>query len=94
MPSEEEVVTVLKEIIDPHTNISVYDMGLISDLKVTKDRVGLTFKPTSPFCPLGVHLAQNIKRRVLDVKGVKKVDLKIVGHMQEDAINRALAEMN
>ncbi len=29
MPTEKEVVTALKEIVDPHTNASVYDMGLI-----------------------------------------------------------------
>jgi len=92
MATEKEVVTALKQIIDPHTNVSVYDMGLISELKVTKKAVSLTFRPTSPFCPLGVHLAHNIKRRLLDIKGLEKADIKVVGHVMEDQINKTLKD--
>jgi len=90
MPTEQEVIAGLKEIVDPHTNVSVYEMGLISELKVSKNAVSLTFRPTSPFCPLGMHLAMNIKRRILDIKGVKKVDVRVAGHYQEANINKTL----
>jgi len=90
MPTEEQVVEALKEIIDPHTNMSVYDMGLIPGINVTGDEVSLIFKPTSPFCPLGVHLALNIKRRLIRIEGTQKADVKIVGHNQEEIINREL----
>jgi len=93
MPTEKQVVEALKGIIDPHSNVSVYDMGLIHDLKVGKDSVSLTFRPTSEFCPLGVHLAMNIKRRMKSIKGAKKVDVRITGHVQEGQINEALADM-
>jgi metal-sulfur cluster biosynthetic enzyme len=93
MPTEKQVVEALKEIIDPHSNVSVYDMGLIHDLKIAKDSVSLTFRPTSQFCPLGVHLAMNIKRRMMGLKGTKKANVKITGHVQEDQINKALADM-
>lgn len=92
MPTEKEVIASLKEIIDPHSNVSVYDMGLISEIKVTKSSVSLVFRPTSPFCPLGMHLAMNIKRRLMDIKGMKKADVTIVGHIQETNINKTLAE--
>jgi len=91
MATEQEVITSLKGIIDPHSNVSVYDMGLISDLRVSGESVTLTFRPTSPFCPLGVQLALNIKRRVKQLEGVKKVKVKVVGHVQEAQINEALA---
>ena len=90
MPTEKQVVEALREIVDPHSNINVYDMGLISDIKVAKDRVSLTFRPTSSFCPLGVQLSTNIKRRMLGLKGVKKADVKVVGHVQADGINEVL----
>jgi metal-sulfur cluster biosynthetic enzyme len=92
MPTEKEVISTLKEIVDPHTNASVYDMGLISELKVTKTSISLTFRPTSPFCPLGVHLALNMKRRLMALKGTQKVDLKVIGHVQEDDINKLVAK--
>jgi metal-sulfur cluster biosynthetic enzyme len=92
MPSQKEVVARLKGIVDPHTNASVYDMGLISELKVTKDSVSLVFRPTSPFCPLAMLLATNIKRRLVDIKGVKKVKVTVVGHVQESAVNDTLCD--
>jgi metal-sulfur cluster biosynthetic enzyme len=92
MTTEKEVISKLREIIDPHTSLSVYDMGLISELKVTSKSVSLTFRPTSPFCPLGIQLAQNIKRRLEELKGIKKVDVTIVGHVMEDYINKTLKE--
>lgn len=92
MPTEKQVVTALREIVDPHSNMNVYDMGLISDIKVSKDSVSLTFRPTSSFCPLGVHLSMNIKRRLLDLPKTKKADVTIVGHVQADSINKALRE--
>jgi len=88
--TEQEVIHSLKEIIDPHSNVSVYDMGLISELNVSKDSVSLTFRPTSPFCPLGVQLAQNIKRRLQKLDGVKKAHVKVIGHVQEEMINKTL----
>lgn len=92
MATEQEVIQTLKEIIDPHSNISVYDMGLISDLSVSKEIISLTFRPTSPFCPLGVQLAMNIKRRLEHISGVKKAKVTVVGHCQEEQINKVLAD--
>lgn len=92
MAKEEDVISKLREVVDPHTNINVYDMGLISELKVTKDSVSLTFRPTSPFCPLGVQLAHNIKRRVMSIEGMKKANVKVIGHVHEQMINKSLAD--
>ena len=90
MDRKEFVVEALRGVLDPHTGVSVYDMGLISDLVVTQDSVTLTFMPTSPFCPVGVQLAQAIKDQILTVEGIKRCDVKVVGHVRADEINRQL----
>ena len=92
MTTEKEVITALKDIVDPHTNVNVYDMGLISEIKVSKGAVSLTFRPTSPFCPLGPQLAENIKRRIKDIKGIQKASVKVVGHVWEELINKSLKD--
>lgn len=79
MATENEVIQKLKGIIDPHTAISVYDMGLISELKVGENSVSLTFTPSSPFCPLGVQLAMAVKRSLKEVKGVEKAEITVRG---------------
>lgn len=88
---KEKVVEVLKGIIDPHTGQSVYDMGLIEDLKVEDKKVSLKFRPSSPFCPLGVQLATAIKQRLKEV--VEDVDLKVVGYINEEELNKKLEEI-
>ncbi len=85
-------ISQLRCIIDPHTNISVYDMGLISELMVGLDSISLTFRPTSPFCPLAMQLAMNIKRSMHDLDGIRKVQVTVVGHYQEDNINKVLKQ--
>jgi metal-sulfur cluster biosynthetic enzyme len=93
MPTEKQVAEALREIVDPHSRVNVYDMGLISDIKVSKDSVSLTFRPTSQFCPLGVHLSMNIKRRLLRLQKMKKAEVTIVGHVHAESINKALKEL-
>jgi len=91
MATEKQVIQSLREIVDPHSNLNVYDMGLISDLKVSKTTVSLTFRPTSPFCPLVVQLSTNIKRRIEQLEGVKKARVTVIGHCQEARVNKTLA---
>jgi metal-sulfur cluster biosynthetic enzyme len=90
MDLRERVIETLRQIVDPHTGVSVYEMGLISELKVEKDAVTLTFIPTSPVCPMGLQLARDIKEGVCKIEGIKKCVVNVVGHMQADLINRQL----
>jgi len=91
MDKKDEVVEVLRSVLDPHTGVSVYDMGLVSDLVVTADSVSLTFMPTSPFCPVGVELAKSIRDHILSIEGMKSCNVKVVGHIRADQINEALS---
>lgn len=88
MDRKEIVIQVLQGVLDPHTGVSVYDMGLISDIVVSGGSVSLTFMPTSPFCPVGVELARAIKDQVMAVEGVTSCTVKVVGHIRADEINQ------
>jgi metal-sulfur cluster biosynthetic enzyme len=89
---EEDIIEKLKGIIDPHTNTSIYDMGLISNLKVEGENVSLTFTPSSPYCPLGMQLALAVKNAVKDA-GVKNVDVNVTGFVGEKELNEKLKTM-
>jgi metal-sulfur cluster biosynthetic enzyme len=90
MDRKDEVVEMLRSVLDPHTGVSVYDMGLISEIVVSNDTVSLTFMPTSPFCPVGVELAKSIRDHILSIGGMKSCNVKVVGHIRADQINEAL----
>jgi len=90
MVNESEVIEKLKIVMDPHTGMSVYDMGLISDLKIEKEKISLKFTPTSPFCPIGANLAIGIKNVLKEIKGIKDIEITVKGHMQEKELNEML----
>ncbi|HDP97536.1 MAG TPA: metal-sulfur cluster assembly factor [Euryarchaeota archaeon] len=90
MANEEQVIDAIKQVMDPHTGVNVYDMGLISDLKINDDIVSLTFIPTSPVCPMGLQLAKDIKDKVMGIDGISNCKVNLVGHIQADEINKYL----
>ncbi len=94
MPTEEEVIEKLKDVMDPHTGIDVYSMGLISELKIDNSDISLIFTPTSPFCPMGVQLAVQIKKSLTGLEGVESENVKITvqGHLNAEEINQHLAK--
>ncbi len=92
MPEKEEVIERLKQVMDPETGTDVYTMGLISDLEVDEGAVGLTFTPTSPFCPMGVQLAVKIKKSLAGMEDLDEdsIDITVEGHLNSEEINKKL----
>ena len=91
MDQKDAIVSALKTVVDPHTGMNVYDMGLISEVEVKDGSVvTLTFMPTSPFCPVGVELAKSIRDAVSLVEGITDCQVKVVGHVKAEEINRAV----
>ncbi len=93
MVTEEEVIEKLKGVIDPHMGEDVYSMGMIPKLELSGDKLDIVFTPTTPYCPIGIQLATAIKRALLPIEGLKEINVTVVGHTQEIAINKELAEM-
>ncbi|MCK4717938.1 MAG: metal-sulfur cluster assembly factor [Thermoplasmata archaeon] len=89
MPTKAEVIEQIKTVIDPHLGSDVYTLGLIRSIEIEGNEVQVTFVPTSPFCPMGIQLAQAIKDAVGKIEGVKPI-VTVQGHIQEKAINEAL----
>lgn len=87
---EVEVVKQLTEVLDPETGISVMDMGLVQNLSVRDGVVHLVFVPSSPFCPLGVKIALDIKNKVKGIPGVKGIEMRVEGHVSAKEITEQL----
>ena len=87
---KDRVIEALKGVNDPETNMNVYDMDLINDLKVEDGKITLRFTPSSNVCPLAVQLAFNIKRAVEAVEGVKEVDMTVTNYMAAEKLNKLL----
>ena len=92
MGLEQAITERLKQVIDPETGVDVIRMRLIEELEAD-DQTGAVrykFRPSSPVCPIAVHLALDIKRAVAHVPGVKEQEIEVVGYVGADALNDLL----
>jgi metal-sulfur cluster biosynthetic enzyme len=94
-PSEvkEQVLARLRGVIDPETRADVVRMRLIEDLEVDEQgKVSLTFRPSSPICPLAVYLATQIKQAVNEVPGVTGQWIQVEGYIAAEDLTKMINE--
>jgi len=88
---EKQVEKVVGELLDPETGLSFAEMKLIQSVKeVEPGTVKVDFTPSSPYCPIAIRLAMNIKAKAKNVTGVKKALVYCHGHMMEETINKTV----
>jgi metal-sulfur cluster biosynthetic enzyme len=66
MSQEDLVYEVLKECYDPEIPLNVVDLGLIYEVRTGMDNVDVKMSVTSPACPSGSVIAQDIKTKLAD----------------------------
>ena len=91
-----QVAESLGQVIDPETGVDVMRMRLIEDLTVDAQSgaVSYKFRPSSPLCPLAVHLALSIRQAVAQVPGVAEQEIEVVGYVGAEELNALLKEVN
>lgn len=77
MVTKAQVISALKKCFDPEVGISVVDLGLIDEIKVSGGNVNIKMILTSPACPMGSLILEDVREKVSKVKGVKKVDVEL-----------------
>lgn len=69
----------LRAVKDPELGLNVVDIGLIYDVAVTVDGVAhVKMTLTSPGCPAGAEITEDVRRTLLDLDGITAVDLELV----------------
>jgi metal-sulfur cluster biosynthetic enzyme len=64
---EEKVRQALREVYDPELGMSVIELGLIRKLEFTPDSVNVTMILTTPFCPYGPALVEQVRQKTQEV---------------------------
>ncbi|MGE5483107.1 MAG: metal-sulfur cluster assembly factor [Bacteroidota bacterium] len=79
LPTKDEVMEALKEVLDPELRLSIVDLGLIYDVDITDDgNVTVTMTLTTPGCPLNEYLPAQVDEAVSRLDGVRHVDVNLV----------------
>jgi metal-sulfur cluster biosynthetic enzyme len=76
--SEEDVYEALEEVIDPELGLDFVSLGLVYDVAIEQEDVYVTFTLTTPACPIGPQVSEQMKEFVGDLPGVSAVHPKMV----------------
>ena len=77
MPSVDEVEDALTNVIDPELGLDFVELGLIYGIEVEDEEVFVTFTLTSPGCPIGPQVSEQIEEFVSELDGVAQVHPKM-----------------
>jgi metal-sulfur cluster biosynthetic enzyme len=78
MPTVEAVNEALTNVIDPELGLDFVELGLIYGVEVDGGHVHVTFTLTSPGCPIGPQVSEQIEEFVGELDGVESVDSTMV----------------
>ena len=73
MPSVDEVEEALTNVIDPELGLDFVELGLIYGVEIEDGEVFVSFTLTSPGCPIGPQVSEQIEEFVSELDGVSGV---------------------
>jgi metal-sulfur cluster biosynthetic enzyme len=73
MVTEDDVTEALSNVIDPELGLDFVELGLVYDVAIDGSRVNITFTLTTPACPIGPQVSEQMKEFVGDLEGVEDV---------------------
>ena len=76
--TESQVIKAIQQVYDPEIPVNVVDLGLIYDIKIIDDWVGVKMTLTTQGCGMGAAISNQVRQRVLDIHGVHECDVRIV----------------
>ena len=69
----------LRGVKDPELGLNIIDIGLIYELEIDEaGGVHVKMTLTSPGCPAGAEIMEDIRQTLADLEGVTSVDLELV----------------
>jgi metal-sulfur cluster biosynthetic enzyme len=92
MLSVDDVEAALSNVIDPELGLDFVELGLIYGIDIAGGDVHVTFSLTSPGCPIGPQVTEQIEEFVAELEGVDAVTVEMTfmppwtpDRMSEDA---------
>ena len=74
----DEVEEALTNVIDPELGLDFMELGLVYGVEVENDEVYVTYTLTTPGCPIGPQVDEQMREFVGELDGVSAVHPKLV----------------
>ena len=66
---DDVIKEALRGVIDPEIGLNVVELGLIRDIKVEDDDAEITMILTTPFCPYGPAMIEQVRQAAAQAGG-------------------------
>jgi metal-sulfur cluster biosynthetic enzyme len=70
----DDVMDALSNVIDPELGLDFVELGLVYGVEIEGGHVRVTYTLTTPGCPIGPQVAEQIEEFVGEVEGVQSVE--------------------
>jgi metal-sulfur cluster biosynthetic enzyme len=74
----EDVMEALSNVIDPELGLDFVELGLVYGVEIDGGNVRVTYTLTTPGCPIGPQVAEQMEEFVGEVEGVQSVQSELV----------------
>jgi len=78
MVDHDDVLEALSNVIDPELGLDFVELGLIYGVEIDGGDIHITFTLTTPACPIGPQVSEQIEEFVGELPGVESVTPKMV----------------
>ncbi len=86
MPSNEQITSKLREVIDPEIGLNIVDLGMVRSVTADSGTVKVDIALTVKGCPLASTIESDIKRLLNDLDGVSNVSV-LMSSMTKEELN-------
>lgn len=76
--TEEQLRAALRGVKDPELDMNIVDLGLVYDVELDDGNVLVRMTLTSPGCPAGPMITNDVYKILRAIDGVKDVNIEIV----------------
>ena len=75
--TRDEIVQALRTVFDPELGLSIVELGLIYGIEIAGSEARITMTLTAPGCPIHDVMPDWVRRAVLQVPGVERIEVKL-----------------
>jgi ATP-binding protein involved in chromosome partitioning len=82
MVSVDQVLSSLRNVVDPELHKDIVTMGMVKDLTINNGKVSFNLELTTPACPFNSDIERDVRNAIANL-GVKEFDLKVTARVME-----------
>src|SRR3954452_12229039 len=78
----DQVMSTLRQVVDPELHRDIVSMGMIKDLSIEGGKVAFTLELTTPACPFNSEIEEDVRSHMANI-GIKDLDLRVTARVTE-----------